>query len=176
MPSINALSIMGVAVGGAALAGTAAWKHSAKDPTMDSADRVGYTGTLAAFGATGALALKHIGLGRLGTGIQFAGKAASKAGHLAMMNPGRAAFRAMGRKSFGLKSVPGSGRVLGTMAIMAAGIGAMAYGAHRAENETMTMSRPDDDRMPARGGARERAGLIGATGDIVFGLNNSRHG
>lgn len=171
MPSVNALSIMALAVGGAALAGTAAWKHSAKDQSMDTADRAGYTASLAIGGATGALALNHIGLGRLSKGLGHVHGAAKTAAKYGSWRPGKAAMGALG-----IKRIPGAKKAFGGLALLAGSIGALAYGAHKAEASAGTVNQPDEDRMPQRSSTRERLGLLGATGDLVFGLNNARHG
>ncbi len=169
MPSINAIATMAAMAGGAAVLGGAAWKHSGKDESMDTSDRAGYTGSAVIAGAGGGLALKAIGLRNLG---KMAGKAATGANYARkalMSNPTGA----------GLKRIPkGAGKPLAMLALLSASVGAIAYGSRSSKLQNTTNASRDGtsgteyNTRPIK----ERMTMMGATGDMVFGLNNMRHG
>lgn len=188
MPSVTAIGTMAAAAGGGVFGGLAGWRKSGREG-MDSEDRAGFTASSIVAGTAAGYGLNKIGLrrlGQMGKGMYGGARLASKA---AMANPvrsllNRADATSIGKKALditgiGRKSVAfkGAGGSMAAIAMAAIGVGAIAYGA-RSNPKTNAYASPDGS-----GGTdyntqsvKERMGLMGATGDMVFGLNNARHG
>lgn len=183
MPSLSAVTMLGFAGLGGAMGAKMGWNRSGQDATVESpADRFAYAGSssIAGMGAglglgIGALALRNRDLRRVGTNmIGVAGSAAySGIRGPKTMNLTREIMSKMGREKFGWGSVPKmvkgpiSGLLLAGAAIAGIGIASMT---------NRDTPPADNDPQPQGQTVRERMGMIGASGDMVFGLNNVRHG
>lgn len=175
--SISALSKATLIGGGGVLAGMTAHRHYANRKDIDTSDKFGMDAMWAATGGGLVAAGTAIGAKRLGTmaGIGYTGmRTASKALFSHPMS------KALGSKN-AFRSIPKFARgPLGLLAIAAASVGSIAYSA-KSDNEAESYTTSDGmggttyNKGPGMS-VKERAALIGATGDLVFGLNNSRHG
>lgn len=182
MPSINAMAVMAAAAGGATAGGYFGWKHSANDPSMDREDRFGYAASLTLGGAGAGLAMKAIGvkgLGRmagmgakLGTGLAKAAMPAIKMGSI---RPGRAMLKALGREKSPLIAKWAKGP-LKALALGATILGGVAYSSRERPASETYGSRGDGGTEYSQQPIKDRMNLLHATGDMVFGLNNARHG
>jgi hypothetical protein len=178
MYSVKTLGLIAAAGSGAAVSGYLGWRKSGKDE-MGLDDRIGFTTSSVVAGATGGLAL-----GLLGTrGIAAAGKAGytvlNTARKGAMWNPAKAFLKeGHWRTNFGLKAIPEMARTpLAALAMLAVGVGAIAYTSRSNPQPTASASRDEyGNTSYNQQSVKERMGLLGATGDMVFGLNNIRHG
>jgi len=185
VPSISAMKTIGALAGGGLLAGYAGWRSSGRNPNMDTEDRLAFTGSSVIAGAAAGLALRGIGMRGLGAMAKAGGKAARMGYKAASFSPvermlGKTTARKLGIGA-GFGAYKGHGGTVGLLALMAAGVGATAYNARKNPQPIARASREDAGMaevgpMPRNNGMRERAGLLGATGDMVFGLNNMRHG
>lgn len=176
MPGIGAMKT-GVALGGGVgLGGLLGWRAAQRDESMDTTDRFGYTASAAVAGGTGALALKTLGLGRLGKYGTSAMKGANYASKTLMWNPLKGAVGKPGTMGFG-KGIPkGVGGPMAALAMFAVGVGAVAFGARSRPQTTAYGSNEYGETQYNRQSVKERMGMMGAVGDMVFGLNNARHG
>lgn len=183
MPSLNAITMLGLAGAGGVMGAKVGWNRAGEDPTVESsADRFAYAGsaTIAGVGAgfaagIGALALRNRDVRRVGSSLLGSGISAGYAGLKApkTMNLTREIMSKMGRTKFGWGSVPKglkgpvSGLLMAGVAIAGMGIASL-----------MNRDTPPaaNDPQPQGQTVRERMGMIGASGDMVFGLNNVRHG
>lgn len=188
MPSFNSITSVTAFAAGGTLAGIGGYRHASR-VGMDTEDRLGFTTSSVIAGGAAGYMFKQIGPKRLGQFATGAYNAARFTGKAAMANPLRSLANrvdktATGRKILdatgigrGAKAFKGMGGPVAALAMLALGIGAVAYSAR---------SNPKVDAYSSSDGTggteynsqsmKERMGLIGATGDVVFGLNNSRHG
>lgn len=182
MPSINALASMATMGIGGGLAGRMAWKRSASNPELDSEDRLAYTTSATGIGAAGALAFKSIGLKNI-SNLATTGNPIGL-GRSLMFNPIRSLRKfPIGKKSLdfigigrGASAFKGMGGPIAAIAALAGGVGAIAYTA-RSNPSTMAYAESDyGETQYNQQSVKERMGLMGASGDMVFGLNNMRHG
>lgn len=170
MPNPLALAIMGGSIAGGAIG----YSSAAGDPSQDLSDKAGSTVMSAITGGVLGGIGSYLPWKAIGRGAAGMGKVGMGAGRALKANPMRAAMKAMGREKFSIpKPLKGP---LGLLALTAAAIGITAMGAKgRVPNEREEYA--DSSNFGMRGqGVKERMGLLGATGDMVFGLNNSRHG
>lgn len=184
MPSIGTMKTIGALAGGGLLAGYLGFRSSSRNPNMDTEDRLAFTTSSVIAGATAGLALRGLGMRRIGQIAQFGGKAARMGAKVAAFSPvermlGKTTARKLGIGA-GFGAYKGHGGTVGLLALMVAGVGATAYNVRKNPQPISRATREDSgypNISPIGGmGIRERAGLLGATGDIVFGLNNTRHG
>lgn len=179
MPSLAALGTIAATMGGAAVGGMAGWRYSNRRDDFDTEDRLGFAASSTVAGGAAGLAMRSIGLRGMGRLASGGYSAAATGGRLMMANPARSIMRKMGREKFGFSTFSKTGLKAGAMATLAvAGIAAIAYSA-RSNPETQAYAAPngygETDYIPAST-VRDRMNLLSATGDMVFGLNNSRHG
>ena len=182
MPSIASLGTIAFAGGGAAAGGLLGYRHASGREDFDLQDKLGFSASSAIAGASGGLALRYIGLGRASSGLGIAAKGITKGTGLLMANPARSLMRKMGRTEFGLNAIPKRVRGLGAVGLTAvAGVAAIAYSSR--SNPPVTAYASDDqvggtdyNSAPQGMTMREKMSMIGASGDMIFGLNNSRHG
>ncbi len=186
MPNWGNVGIAASAIAGAGITARIAWNRSARNKNMDTEDRAAYS---TMWGLTGT----GIGLGAYGMatnpgaatrGLQMLGIAAKGTYKAATWNPLRSlANTAVGKRigiGQGFRNFTGArGGVMAGLAILAGGVGAMAYGARKNPQTTAYASR--DQRgggttYESPSSVKERMGMLGAAGDMVFGLNNARHG
>lgn len=178
MPSISNLKTIAGMSAGAGLGGFGGYKYARGRDDFDTEDKLGFAASSAIAGAAGGLALRAIGLGRLGSMAGGTAKAGAFTGKMLMANPARSIMRKMGRQNFGYKSIPKPIRTAGLIGATAvAGIAAIAYSS-RSKPQTSAYASQDEygETQYSAQSTRERMGMLGATGDMVFGLNNSRHG
>lgn len=164
-------------LGGSVAGGYLGYRAVRNDETMDTSDRAGSVTMSAALGGVAGAGASYIGFKNLAKGAAFAGsfgaKAAYGTGKMMTANPIRTAMRGLGRKSFGIPSVMKG--PLGLLALTAISIGAVAAGS-RNRVGVETEDQAQRDNFGRGSSVKERAGMLGATGDMVFGLNNQRHG
>jgi hypothetical protein len=175
--SISALSKATLVGGGGIGAGLMAHRHYANRKDIDSSDRLGMDAMWAATGAGIVAAGSAIGPQRLGSIAGAGFSSARLAGKAVLSHP---MSKALGSKTM-FRSIPKVARgPLGLLAVAAAAVGSIAYSSksnNEAESYTTQDKTGEVDYNQGPGmSVKERAGLIGATGDLVFGLNNSRHG
>lgn len=165
MPNPLALAIMGGSVAG----GYAGYRARRNDSNMDMSDKAGTTVMSALMGGAVAMGATAVGWGRIGSGVMKAGKSATMVGKGLMHSK-----TILGAKAF---QIPKAARgPLGVLALGVAAIGAVAASAgSRVPNEREEYGS-NENFGQIGSGIRERMGMLGATGDMVFGLNNSRHG
>lgn len=206
MLSFNSMAAIGLVGTGVIGTGLAARRHVRNDEIMDRGDKAGFiaSSTVAGVGVGlgllgGAMALKSMGY----KGLKAASGMASTAWKAATWTPlndmtrkagaplasGLFGSRGIGpRYKFGMaRALSGSGvrqgipkgsrGPLGMLALTAASIGAIAYSA-RSNPQTNAYAERDEfggteyTQQPLK----ERLDMMHATGDMVFGMNNSRHG
>lgn len=163
MPSITKLAMLGGAGVGAYMAGVSGWRHSADDPNAPTInDRFAYTGSSVvaglAAGGVGGLALSSSGFrsGMLGLGRKGIGAI----GSVPLTKASRASIGPTSR-----------GAMMGLL--IAGGVAAGAYIARSIHRDGSVEAEGDEQQGSS---VRERMGLMGASGETVFGLNNVRHG
>jgi hypothetical protein len=170
MPSVSAMSIMTGAALGGAVAGRAGWRHSGRNPDLDKEDRFALTTSSVIAGVAGGAVLGKIGLGNLTMGAKAAGRG--------MMGIGRAA-KGIGpaARSMGAGKAPWLKGPMKPLALLAAGVGLLAYGA-RSQTPTSAYASRDEagGREYNQHSVKERMSMMGVTGEMVFGMNNTRHG
>lgn len=175
MPSVNAMKLMMAAGIGAGTAGVFGFRHAQRDRTMDSEDKLGFTASSAIAGTAVGLGLGYIGPGRIMSAGMGIGKAAYGA---ASSIPSKAAMKVMGAR-IGFKAGPkelqstlkaARGTLTG-LAMAAAAVGVAAL-TRRHDHEREDIAESD---IP-RNSVRERLDMMNSAGDVVFGLNNARHG
>lgn len=184
MPSLSAMKMMAAVVGGAAIAGRAMWKHSAKDETMDTQDRVAATGSLAIGGAVAGLGLNAIGARRLasiGSGTYKTTSVLGKAVGSAMMaRPSESVMKAMGKSKYGFGTFKALHGPTKLAAMAAATVGTIAIGARKTDKTPRSEARGQRDEYGDTQyntqSVKERVGMMGASGSMVFGMHNTRHG
>src|SRR5271165_6238206 len=177
------MKTIGALAGGGLLAGYAGFKSSGRNPNMDTEDRLAFTGSSIIAGAAAGLALRGLGLRGMGAIAKAGGKAAGMGYKVAKFSPvermlGKTTARKLGIGA-GFSAYKGHGGTVGLLALLAAGVGATAYNARSNPQPISRASRDEGgfgEVNPLSRNTRERAGLLGATGDMVFGLNNMRHG
>lgn len=191
--------VLAAAAGGALLGGRSAWVRSRRNENMDIEDRLAYSTMWGLTGAgvvagTAFTAMKYPSVLR---GLYRGGAAAATGAYkVATYHPLRGfANRATaavesGTSSWlqrravgagigqGFKAYKGNAGAIGLLATLVAGVGAMAYGARKNPRTRAAASRNEvgDTEYATPSSVRERMGMMGAAGDMVFGLNNSRHG
>lgn len=176
MPSINAFSTMASMSIGAGVTGSLAFKRSANDQSMDLSDRVGYATSLAGAGAVLGLGAKSLGVSRLGSLTAATARGARTAGRVFTANPSKALFKAAGRTKFGWNSAPKPLRgVLLALSLSAAATGGIAYGSRDTVEKDDVAVNSGANQVYIQS-VRDRLKMLGTTGDMVFGLNNMRHG
>lgn len=172
---------MSSAIGGAGLFGYMGYRHS-QEAGYDASDTIAYTSSSSAIGALTGVAGGAIARSVGFKGVSEAGVASIAAGRGLWKgltwNPLKTAMKAAGREKFGYKSIPKPLRtpLLG-LAIMAAGVGAIAYGS-RNTVEPKAYASPDGYSGTSYNSqsVKERMGMLGAAGEMVFGMHNMRHG
>jgi hypothetical protein len=170
LPSINAMKIMaGAAIGGTA-AGLYGWKSSADDQDLDAEDRLALTTSSVVAGVAGGAALAKIGPARIGAGIK--GLATGALG----ISKGMGKINAAATK-FGAGKAPWLKGPMKLLALTAAIVGVMAYGARSNPQTAAYASRDEAGEMEyGDGPVKARMNKMGAVGDMVFGMHNTRHG
>lgn len=165
MPNPLALAIMG----GTAAGGYLGYRSGRDDQSMDSSDKIGMTVMSAATGGVLGAAGNYIGWGKIGSAFKTAGKSGMMAGRFLAQTK-----TILGQKAFKIpKMAKGP---LGGLALAAAAVGLVAAGSRtRVPNEREDSGQSETFNQLGSG-VKERMGLLGATGDMVFGLNNQRHG
>lgn len=180
MISFGAVKTMAAFGGGVALAGNYGWNRAKNDDSLDISDKLGFATSFAAAGGASALALKTIGLGRLTKVGALTTAGASKAAGLAYKakNPLLPLLTKVGGgKGFG--SFNHSWGPIGALAMFAAGVGAVAYSSRSNPQVSAQAYSEDGETRYQLGNDRPVKGRMesmNALGDMVFGLNNSRHG
>jgi hypothetical protein len=176
MLSVKTMGLMAAIVGGGALAGYAGWKKSGSDG-MDFEDRAAFTTSSIVAGMVGGAVLKGIGLRGIGAGLGILGKGAKYGYKAATFHPTAGLVKALDATKAGATLMGGlryTRKTAGALGLLTAGtVGAVAYGAR--SNPKATMALTPNGYEDAQS-VRERSALIGATGEMVFGLNNTRHG
>jgi hypothetical protein len=84
----------------------------------------------------------------------------------------------MGRTNFGFKAIPkGMRGPLGLLAMFVGGTAAVAYGS-RSNPKPVAYSSTNEygETEYNTTSVKERMSMLGAAGNMVFGLNNMRHG
>ena len=174
MPSANAIAIMAGAAAGGIGAGRLGWRSSGRNPDMDQSDRMAFTASSAVAGIAGGAAIAKIGPGRIAAGMK----------NLAMGTFRSAqAARGVGKGVSAAASKMGAGKApwlkgpMKLLALTAASIGVMAYGARSKTPTSAYASRNEAGEMEyGQRSVRDRMDMMGVTGDMVFGMNNTRHG
>lgn len=174
MPNINVIKIMaGAAIGGIG-AGVLGWRSTADNPNMDTEDRFAFATSSAVAGIVGGAVLGGIGISRLAKSTVMGVKGAARGtmgAFQAVKGIGSVARKMGAGKAPWLK---GPAKVLG---LAAATTGVLAYGA-RSNPQTAAYAYRNEvgeveyNQRPVK----QRMDMLGATGDMVFGLNNLRHG
>jgi len=151
------------------------WKQAQQNRDFDTEDRVKFfgssvvTGLAAGTGLTvaGALALKTVSFGdatRVAKGLYGMGKASYKGLTLGS-----------GKILPTIRIPKGAGKPLAGLAMLAAGIGAIAY-SYRSDPQTAAYAASDGAGGAQYNSTRSRLDSLRADGNILFGLNNLRHG
>lgn len=177
MPSFNSLSTTGALGVGAFVGGRRGWAKSQEDDTMDAGDRAGYTASHIVRGAAIGLGLKTIGVGGFTTAGKMLAGGMGLARKATKWNPLKPALMKIGGGK-GFASITKEARMpLAGLALFALGGLALAYSS-RPKNPTAAYANRDENEEVeyTEQPVRQRMGLLKATGDMVFGLNNSRHG
>lgn len=178
MPSFNALSAMAAVAAGGVIGGYLGYRHSQRDPSIrDNGDTLGFSASAAIAGSASALALKTVGLSKLGMAAKNVGSGANKVSRALMYHPLRDFAEARGVK-FGFKTIPKAMRTpLAALAFLAGSVGAIAYSTRNTPDTSAYGSRDQSGNTQYNvQSLKERMGMMGASGDLVFGLNNMRHG
>lgn len=182
MPSISSLGTIAFAGAGALGGGVLGFSHASGRQDMDNPDRLGFAASSALAGAAGGLALRSIGMRRVAGGLRTAARGARAGIKMLMANPARTLLRKMGRTEFGYSAIPKRVRGLGAIGLTAvAGVAAIAYSSR---SNPQVSAYASDDQVggtdytpgPEHMSMKEKIGMMAASGDMVFGLNNSRHG
>jgi hypothetical protein len=177
MPSISAISMMIGAGAGIGAGGVYGWKKATREG-YDTEDRLAFAGSSAMAGGGAALALNAIGIRHI-IGVGSAGLTGMNVARKGLMwNPIKTALKAGGRTKFGISAIPkGLRGPLAGLALMAGGIGAVAYGARSNPQPNMYSSNDEYGNVQYnQQSVKERMGLLGAAGEMVFGMHNMRHG
>lgn len=172
MLSTKSMALIGILGSGAVAGGYLGWNRASRDKNLDFEDRAAFTGSSIVAGAAVAGAAAGIGttvasrMGWIGNTVYKGSTGAYKA-----MTLGSGKI---------LPSIPNIPKVargpLAALAILAAGVGVIAY---KSRSNPPTTAYASNDGMggtqySANTGVKDRLGLLGATGDMVFGLNNMR--
>lgn len=153
---------------GAALGARYSWNRN-RDADMPDRFKASGTGALYGIGAAAAL-----GIGaayRLDKPIVSSASGLYKA---AMWNPVKSFMARKGNPmGIGAGIPKGKGGTIGMLAMLAGGIGAIAYGAASQEQPVAGYAYEENGTYSS---TRQRLDMMGADGNVVFGLNNMRHG
>lgn len=169
--------MMIAASSGVAIGGTLGWKHAQKDETLDKSDRVSFASTSALLGGVTGLAVRHAGLNSVSNGLIGSVKTANTASKILAYNPIKDVSMKLGRKTFGLKSLSKVQGPMKLLAFVAGSVGLIAYGS-RTPSHTEAYASPDGlgGTDYNKSTTSDRMNRLNATGDMIFGLHNSRHG
>lgn len=174
MFSTNAMKIMAGAAAGGVGAGMLGRKHAANDPDMDTEDRFAFTTSSVIAGIAGGALLGKIGIGNLAKGA-VAGARGIAGGAVSI---GRVA-KGVGSvaRTMGAGKAPWLKGPMKLLAVTAASVGAVAYGARSKPQTAAYASRNEEGETEySQHSVKERVGMMGAAGDMVFGMHNTRHG
>lgn len=171
MPGIKALSIMAGTASGIGVGAYLGWGRASKNKDLDMEDRLSFTTSSAIAGGVAGLAAASLGTkgitgtaGAIFNGVNNTRRIASKAGSMMFKSK--------------WKGIPQLRGPMKLFALTAAAVGVMAYGA-RPRPETAAYAAPDEMggvEYNQESSVKRRTGMLSATGDMVFGMNNSRHG
>lgn len=146
------------------------WGRAKKNTTWDAEDRIGFTASSAIFGGAAGLGIGAVGV----KGIRGAASSAFDGINNTRKIVSGSISRLSGSKWKGISQLKGP---MAFLAFTAASVGLMAYGS-RPNPQTTAYGSPDEmgGTQYSENPIKRRVGLLGATGNMVFGMNNSRHG
>lgn len=181
MPSFANMSMLAAAGGGAIAGATMGWNRSANDPRVrDSEDRMHYTMSSTVLGGS-------IGAG-LG-GVSLMSKAIGFKGMSTLTGTGASSMSYLATKGASLatsagRSAMGAGKAIWNLPTPFKAAGLIGLGAaiagrsliHRDDRPADAYATPDGAGGISYDPVKQRMNALNASGDMVFGMHNLRHG